>query len=304
MWLHRRATCPRRSSSALTCVTAKRFGRRWSERSPTPSYTSRPSSTPHRTRRSCTTSTSTAPTTFSRPRRPREPRRCWSPRRPPPTGRSPTTRFRSRRRPVRGVPALSYARDKTEADRVCQLWAARYPDRTMSIVRPCVVFGPNVDNYLVRLWTRQPFAADPGTIDDDIQFVHEDDVVEAITALLMGRHGGAYNLALDRALTMRDCAELIRSPIRTIPMRVYRGLARAMWAARLSEARPARSTSPSIRGSCRMRSSSARPAGALDTRAGRPSRSRCARTASSRPRTPRPASGPVLRCRTPSVRGR
>jgi UDP-glucose 4-epimerase len=53
--------------------------------------------------------------------------------------------------PVRGVSAFSYTRDKTEADRLCQLWAARYPDRTMTIVRPCVVFGPNVDNYLMRL---------------------------------------------------------------------------------------------------------------------------------------------------------
>ena len=64
--------------------------------------------------------------------------------------------------PVRGVSAFSYARDKTESDRICQLWAARYPDRTMTIVRPCIVFGPNVDNYLVRLWTKQPFAADVG----------------------------------------------------------------------------------------------------------------------------------------------
>ncbi len=108
----------------------------------------------------------------------------------------------------------------------------------MSIVRPCVVFGPNVDNYLVRLWTRQLFAADLGTIENDIQFLHEDDVVEAITALLMGRHGGVYNVAPDRALTMRRCAELIGSPIRGLPMRAYRGPARAMWAARLSEAPP------------------------------------------------------------------
>jgi UDP-glucose 4-epimerase len=39
-------------------------------------------------------------------------------------------------------------------------------------------------------------------------------------------------------MTMRECAELIGSPIRRIPMSAYRGLARAMWAARLSEAPP------------------------------------------------------------------
>ncbi len=141
--------------------------------------------------------------------------------------------------PVRGVAGFSYARDKTESDRLCQLWEAAHPECVMTIVRPCIVFGPNVDNYLVRLWTKQPFAIDPGNIDSQrVQFVHEDDVVEAVTGLLLGRHAGAYNVAGDGDMTMRECAELIGSPIRRMPVRAYRGLARTMWRARLSEAPP------------------------------------------------------------------
>ena len=140
--------------------------------------------------------------------------------------------------PVRGVAAFSYARDKTESDRLCQLWAAKHPERVMTIVRPCIVFGPNVDNYLVRLWTKQPFSADVGTLDNEIQFVHEDDVVEAITGLLIERHAGAFNVAGEGTMTMRECAELLGTPVRKLPMRAYRGLARAMWGARLSEAPP------------------------------------------------------------------
>jgi UDP-glucose 4-epimerase len=140
--------------------------------------------------------------------------------------------------PVRGVAGFSYARDKTESDRLCQLWAATHPDRVMTIVRPCIVFGPNVDNYLVRLWTKQPFAVDVGTIDTHTQFVHEDDVVEGITALLLGRHGGAFNVAGDGLMTNRECAELIGVPIRRMPLRLYRGLARVMWRLRQSEIPP------------------------------------------------------------------
>ena len=127
--------------------------------------------------------------------------------------------------PVRGVSSFSYARDKTESDRICQLWAAKYPERLMTIVRPCIVFGPNVDNYLVRLWTKQPVAVDVGgSLDNRIQFVHEDDVVEAISGLLVGRHAGAFNLAPDGVMTMRECAELIGTPVRRLPLR---GLPRA-----------------------------------------------------------------------------
>jgi UDP-glucose 4-epimerase len=140
--------------------------------------------------------------------------------------------------PVRGVASFSYARDKTESDRLCQLWAKTHPERVMTIVRPSIVFGPNVDNYLVRLWTKQPFVVDVGSLDQPLQFVHEDDVVDAITGLLLGRHAGAFNVAGGGTITSRECAELVGTPIRKLPLRAYRGLARAMWAARLSESPP------------------------------------------------------------------
>jgi UDP-glucose 4-epimerase len=105
-------------------------------------------------------------------------------------------------------------------------------------VRPCIVFGPNVDNYLVRLWTKQPFAVDAGNLDGSIQFVHEDDVVDAISRLLLGRHAGQFNLAPEGLMTLRECAEVLGTPIRKMPLRAYRGLARALWRARLSEAPP------------------------------------------------------------------
>jgi UDP-glucose 4-epimerase len=140
--------------------------------------------------------------------------------------------------PVRGVPRFSYARDKTESDRICQLWAHENRDRVVTIVRPCIVFGPNVDNYLVRLWTKTPFTADVGTLDQQIQFVHEDDVVEAVTGLLLGRHGGAFNVAGDGLMTMRECGELIEAPVRKLPLWAYRALARLMWRLRASEAPP------------------------------------------------------------------
>src|ERR671920_1605489 len=140
--------------------------------------------------------------------------------------------------PVRGVARFSYARDKTESDRVVQLWALQHPDVITTIVRPCIVFGPNVDNYLVRLWTKQPFAVDAGNLDGAIQFVHEDDVVEAISRLLLGRHAGQFNLSPEGLMTLRECAEILETPIRKMPLRLYRAIARVLWRLRLSEAPP------------------------------------------------------------------
>src|SRR5436853_852971 len=140
--------------------------------------------------------------------------------------------------PVRGVPDFEYARDKTECDRLCQLWALRHPDRVMTIVRPCIVFGPNVDNYIVRAWLKQPFFADFGLPDQPVQYVHEDDVGEALIRLLDGRHDGAFNLAGDGTMTWRECAALIGMPVRRVPLKAYMRFAGLMWKIRLSEAPP------------------------------------------------------------------
>ena len=138
--------------------------------------------------------------------------------------------------PVRGAPDYAYARDKADADRLCQLWALRHPDRKMTIVRPCIVFGPSVNNYIVRFWTKQPFQADLGNLDSPMQFVHEDDVVDALTGLLEGGHEGAYNLAGDGYTTLRETSEIAGLPVRRMPLGPYRAFARAMWRLRVSEA--------------------------------------------------------------------
>ncbi|MEA2367655.1 MAG: UDP-glucose 4-epimerase [Thermoleophilaceae bacterium] len=137
--------------------------------------------------------------------------------------------------PVRGVPDFEYARDKTESDRLCQLWALKHPDRVMTIVRPCIVFGPNVDNYIVRAWTKQPFFAEIGGSDTPVQFVHEDDVVEALIRLLEGRHAGAFNLAGDGTMTWGEAADLIGTPRRKAPKRLFWRFANLMWKLRASE---------------------------------------------------------------------
>ena len=119
-----------------------------------------------------------------------------------------------------------------------QLWALQHPDVITTIVRPCIVYGPNVDNYLVRLWSKAPVIVDTGNMDSHTQFVHEDDVVEAISRLLLGRHAGQFNLSPDGLMTRRECAELLDTRVIRLPVWLYRVLARVYWRLRLSEAPP------------------------------------------------------------------
>lgn len=135
--------------------------------------------------------------------------------------------------PVRGLPAYEYARDKTEIDRLCQLWAAQHPESTMTIVRPTIVFGPNVDNYIVRFWENQPFVVLPDGHDADWQYVHEDDVVDAMSRLLSERRGGIFNLTADGTVKMSEAAAIAGKKVRKMPLKLYRRMAGASWKLRL-----------------------------------------------------------------------
>ena len=53
-----------------------------------------------------------------------------------------------------------------------------------------------------------------------------------------GKHAGAFNVAGDGMITAQECADLIESPIRKMPLGFYRRLAKAMWAIRRAEAPP------------------------------------------------------------------
>ncbi|HEX8742471.1 MAG TPA: NAD-dependent epimerase/dehydratase family protein [Thermoleophilaceae bacterium] len=140
--------------------------------------------------------------------------------------------------PVRGVPSFPYACHKTEADRLCQLWALEHPERTMTIVRPCIVFGPNVDNYIVRLMAEAPFHAEFDQPSQPLQFVHEDDLIDALERLLHGRHDGAFNVAGDGTMLPSECADAIGMKRRKVPFGLYWKLGALMWRLRQSETPP------------------------------------------------------------------
>jgi UDP-glucose 4-epimerase len=129
--------------------------------------------------------------------------------------------------PVRGLPGYEYARDKTEIDRLCQLWAAQHPDRVMTIVRPTIVFGPNVDNYIVRFWTTTPFFPMLDGSDPDWQFVHEEDVIEALSRLLIERRAGIFNLTADGTIKLSVAARLAGLKTRKLKSGFSRRIAKA-----------------------------------------------------------------------------
>ncbi len=131
--------------------------------------------------------------------------------------------------PVRGVKDFSYARDKAEADRLCQLWALNNPDRVMTIVRPSIVFGPGVDNFIIYSWTKAMVMPIVEGADYQLQLVHNDDCAEALILLLDKQAPGAYNVAADGLVPVAETAGMIGLRTREMSYETTRRMATVLW---------------------------------------------------------------------------
>ena len=110
--------------------------------------------------------------------------------------------------PGRAGPQFSYAAHKVELEAMLAQFAQEHPRIAVSCVRPCIVGGPHMDNYLRRLLFGMPIIVLLDGVDSAIQLVHEDDVSAAIREVLVRQATGTYNLAPPDAVLFSEMAEL------------------------------------------------------------------------------------------------
>jgi len=135
--------------------------------------------------------------------------------------------------PLRPHPAFRYANDKSRIDSLCQDFAREHPDRTVSVIRPCVVYGPGVDNYLSNLLTGLPWLTGLAGYNPPMQFVHEEDVAGAIIAILEKGAAGAFNIAPPDTVTVRDAAAIAGKPSIFLPIWILEPMVALAWHMRL-----------------------------------------------------------------------
>jgi UDP-glucose 4-epimerase len=136
------------------------------------------------------------------------------------------------RLPVRPRPRYQYASQKGEVEKLTAEFAEAHPEMAVSWVRPCIVGGPGMDNYLKRLVISSPLFVLIDGHDTPLQFVHEQDVAGAIGAILDRDARGPFNLAPPDATTLSEIARATgRRPLRlpfwlvraiAVPIRLFR----------------------------------------------------------------------------------
>lgn len=135
--------------------------------------------------------------------------------------------------PTRAVPAFVYAHDKRRMDELLHEFAAAHPEIGVCIIRPCIVLGPTVSNYIAQNLLERPVGTLIDGRDPPIQFIHEDDLARLIVTCVEREAAGAYNAVGEGFITASEAARIQRKRAVAVPRRVAGALLWGVERARL-----------------------------------------------------------------------
>ena len=132
--------------------------------------------------------------------------------------------------PIRLFPRkFSYAHHKGLMEQQCVDFIKKHPDVIFNIVRPCVVYGPNTDNYLSRIFNNMPVVTLPDGRDPNFQYIHEDDLARLFSLLIEKKIPGPFNAAGDGVMKLSEGAALIGKRSINVPYSLLYLLFGTLW---------------------------------------------------------------------------
>jgi UDP-glucose 4-epimerase len=153
--------------------------------------------------------------------------------------------------PTTGIPSAQYSRDKSEAERVVNEVTGRYPDMTVTVVRPTLVLQPDAGSEIGRYFLGPLlFGAArmlPGPVARllplplprvAVSFIHADDVADALVRILDRRASGPFNLAAEPLLDADALARALGAVRVPVPALAVRTAVQGAFAAHLLPTEP------------------------------------------------------------------
>ncbi len=123
----------------------------------------------------------------------------------------------------------TYAADKYENEMIVRVFKEENPHVKVAVVRPCIVYGPNVDNYLSRFILRLPFFPAVGDTGMQMQFVHEDDAAEVFMRILEKEAEGYFHACGEGTISVGEIADMAGKPIIPLPAKLVYPIVDLLW---------------------------------------------------------------------------
>ena len=130
--------------------------------------------------------------------------------------------------PLRANLQFGYAEHKLEVEEWLWPWAREHPDVTLTVLRPSIMAGAGIANFITRQLEAPRFPAVKGH-KPPMQFVHVDDVTAALVHALEHDLPGAYNVTSDGWLSFDEVTALLDRPVLQLPEEVAFSTAERLW---------------------------------------------------------------------------
>ncbi len=122
--------------------------------------------------------------------------------------------------PLRGNPDFTYAKNKREMEAIFKTFARENPKICTTVLRPCYVAGPGLDNPL-STHLKKPFVPLIKKT-APFQYVHEEDLVRVMILSLEEKLAGIFNVAPEGTMGFDEMVRLLGN----VPVRLPDGLVR------------------------------------------------------------------------------
>ncbi len=109
--------------------------------------------------------------------------------------------------PMKAANLTSELVDSVELENLCNIYLYKHPELTMTILRPCNIVGPGVQNNLSKILASRLAPCLTG-FSPMMQFIHVDDLAEAIVLAFTKNQRGVFNIAPEDWIAYQDALEL------------------------------------------------------------------------------------------------
>lgn len=133
---------------------------------------------------------------------------------------------------LRGNDDFIYAKNKKEIEAIISTFETDHPEIIVSVVRPCFVVGPGFTNVLAEHLQKKLVALPANGC--ELQFVHEDDLINIMTLLLAKEKPGKFNVAGEGTMSFKDMVSMLGNIYIPVPFPLLYPLNNLAWKLRLA----------------------------------------------------------------------
>ena len=125
----------------------------------------------------------------------------------------------SEEEPVRAGQTFPQLADAVQLDNQAITWTYKHPELNTVVLRPCNVIGPNIHNAISRYLRSNPKAYAAG-FNPMWQFIHEEDLIQAIGLAYQSDVVGVFNVVGTGTLPIVHALQLTGTPLIPLPSRM------------------------------------------------------------------------------------